>query len=675
MLSTTRGMSVVQIVSCTLRTAFLKQAKSENDEKILGLLVEWADELVQSLLDGQDCLTIESATADDLLWKLQPFTYELGGSDGQGVVSPWPLVSVIDFGFQHPLLDEGIVFVDSPGLSDANAARSQNAVKHHRLCTHKIAVAEIGRAEADAALRKNLELGYRTRGSGNTILVLTHGDHIDPDTEVTGTPLEKKRVARLDAEIKDLRAQKKIKGNERIKASAEDREDIDDMLKSISAEMKKLSEERDCCKLEMRNRKVVTEMQKIYRGLTRDPKQLFATAVGNQVYSKYQAGFTADEKPLMSVQQTNIPALRHRLYTMPTEGNYNETLYTAEIQLPALVNSFSLYCSQQHMARKSEIEKILLEPKTEVTRIVKASCTRLLSKVSDTILLQIQGFEGEWTAEARKLCRIWAKRHNGSLQILKKHGYQKANKRSEGMDWNAELVGIGEDTLDEAFREFLKDPFLWGDTLLADLGNLSDGARDKIKHDRQFYTMALDPFLNSFWLRRSEVAKQMNTAERELRRHVSVIHDKAINASLEDFITLAMNPVYDAISQMKGRGGPEKRKKALESALAKRDGVWMQVHDLIKGAFEDYFQQYESRLVNVFVTFFDGLHQDFLRLCADTEVKDEKQKVQEQMLRTRLSENLAEVRKMVAEDGAISGLVEKCKNHVAQASNSQLFVQ
>lgn len=282
--------------------AYLKRAKSETDERLLFDLLERAKSAVNEALDGHEAVTFEYSTADRLLYELQPYTFQVNGIDGEGQTAPWPLVSRIDFGLDHPLLNEGIVFVDSPGLSDANAARSRNAIKYHRTCTHKIAVAEIGRAEADLTLRKVLENAYQTRGSGKALLVLTHADTIDPETEVIGTPLEKKRLAKLDADIKLLRDQRKKKQQERQRARLEDRDDFDEKLRSIGKDLNKFGDEKNTCRLEMRNRKVVRSLQDIYRKLTQDPRPLYAFAVGNKVYQEYQAGFNEDNKPSLSVK-------------------------------------------------------------------------------------------------------------------------------------------------------------------------------------------------------------------------------------------------------------------------------------------------------------------------------------------------------------------------------------
>ena len=144
------------------------------------------------------------------------------------------------------------------------------------------------------------------------MLVLTRGDDIDPETEVSGTPIEKKRIARLDAELKKLRTQKQQKSQECSRARLEDRDDLAEELRSFGPEIRKLTTERDNVRLEMRNRKVVIKMQTIYKGLTSDPKPLNAFAVGNQVYQQHAAGFSGDDKPLMSVEKTGIPASARR---------------------------------------------------------------------------------------------------------------------------------------------------------------------------------------------------------------------------------------------------------------------------------------------------------------------------------------------------------------------------
>jgi hypothetical protein len=463
--------------------SFLKQAKSENDPKILEMLVDWAENVVEKCLKGETSLMIERSTTDDLLWALQPYTYQIGGLEGRGIIAPWPLVSAIDFGLENPLLNEGIVFVDSPGLSDANTSRSKNAILSHRECTHKIVVAEIGRAEADGAVRKNLKAGSRTRGSGHMILVLTHGDEIDSSTEVTGTPIEKKQVAAFDTRLKELRKKKQEKQRQH---NEDDRDDLNEVIQSFAADIKKLATERNNHRLAMRNRKVVVKMQEIYKGLTSDPKPLAAFAVGNHVYQQHVAGFPDDEMPLMSVEQTNIPALRHKLYQMPIEGRLNDTMHLAEIQLRNLVNTIELYCAELHLARKSEIEAMVLAPKKLLCGVVHNSFEKLKASVVEIILAPMQEEESKWTKQARKICSSWTANFKGQLVVLKNEGHKKATKgKNDGksVNWNEELLNIGSESIEDFFDEFHSKMAVstWSKDLTDNLVELCDDARKEIK--------------------------------------------------------------------------------------------------------------------------------------------------------------------------------------------------
>jgi hypothetical protein len=467
--------------------AFLRQAKSENDPRVLDKLVEWADALTEHCLDGKTSLLIEESTTDKLLWALQPYTCQISGLEGQGLVAPWPLVSAIYFGLDHPLLNEGIVFVDSPGLSDANSSRAKNAIRSHRECTHLIVVVDIGRAEADEPVRKNLQAGSRTRGTDHMILVLTHGDSIDPMTKVVGTPDEKKQLADLEKELADLRKEKKAKGLEqRSRSRDDDCDDLKEEIDSIVADIRRLATERENIRLKIRNRKVVTNMQKIYKGLTSDPRTLATFAVGNQVYQQHVAGFSDDETPLMSVKQTNIPYLREKLYMMPIQGKYNDTMHLAETQLPNLVNTFELYCAQLHLARKNEIEAIVLAPKELLRGVVHDSFEALKLQVVKIILNPMKEEESDWIKQARKCCRNWAADFGGQLAILKSEGHKKAHKgKNNGkvVNWNEELLELGGDSLEELFSTFHRKVAAssWSKDLIGNLVKLCDNARKEIK--------------------------------------------------------------------------------------------------------------------------------------------------------------------------------------------------
>ncbi|KAK4632072.1 hypothetical protein CLAFUR4_03722 [Fulvia fulva] len=345
---------------------YLRQAESEDDSIICGDLASWAIDVATDWLDGKEFILVGAATSDELLLKLQPFTYQLIGEEGKGQVSPWPLVSVVDFGFENKLLNQGIVLVDAPGLSDSNSTRANNAILHHRECTHKITVALINRAKDDKSLRESLKQGFYHRGSGGTLLALTYGDSIDPETDVCGSAEEKARELALKVEIKRLREHRQKLSQKKRSATRDEVFDLDDEIREVGRMVKIKTAEFDSCRVIMRNNAVLKAVQAQYRDLTRDPKPLSAFVIGNEAYKTHQAGYATDERPVLTVEQTGVPGIRRRLYALPAEAKLNEALHLANTQIPNLVSFFDLYCSKTHLARKAEIEAVILQPKKKL---------------------------------------------------------------------------------------------------------------------------------------------------------------------------------------------------------------------------------------------------------------------------------------------------------------------
>jgi hypothetical protein len=155
----------------------------------------------------------------------------------------------------------------------------------------------------------------------------------------------------------------------------------------------------------------------------------------------------------------------------------------------------------------------------------------------------------------------------------------------------------------------------------------------------------------------------------------SSIHELATTSYIGSFIATAMAPIYADAIKIKKHGAPVKRAELVEHRVTKRNGVWLNVHDSIDTALDKLFKKYEGIVTKEITTLFDGLHQDFLRLCAGTKPKEEKDRVQEEITRTALKENLATVKAMIEPDGDIPKLVAQCKQYSASSNSSQLFVQ
>jgi hypothetical protein len=138
-----------------------------------------------------------------------------------------------------------------------------------------------------------------------------------------------------------------------------------------------------------------------------------------------------------------------------------------------------------------------------------------------------------------------------------------------------------------------------------------------------------------------------------------------------------MKPIYqEAIKIKGGKGAPKRRAEHIEGAVAKRNGVWIEVHDAIDAGFDVLFGKFEDQMVTKCGAVFDSLHNNFRLLCDDSEAKSEKEKVLEGGLRDDLREKSLQVKAMLAEGGEIAKLVAACKVYQAPpaGASQSLFV-
>ncbi|EME47884.1 hypothetical protein DOTSEDRAFT_69719 [Dothistroma septosporum NZE10] len=628
---------------------YLRQAESEDDAFICGDLTSWALEVAANELEGNDFIRVGGDTPDELLLNLQPYTYLLIGEEGKGQVSPWPLVSVIEFGFDNQLLNQGIVLVDAPGLSDSNSTRANNAILHHRECTHKITVAPVNRARDDKSLRDNLKQGFYHRGSGGTLLALTYGDSIDPETDVSGSAEEKAREMMLKVEIKRLREHRQQLSINKRKATRDDIFDFDDEIREVARELKVKTAEFESCRVLMRNTLVLKAIQAQYRDMTRDPKPLSAFVVGNEAYKAHQAGHAAEDRPVLSVQKTGIPSLRRRLYALPAEAKLNSALHMANTSVPNLVTFFDLYCSKTHLARKAEIEAIILLPKKKLGAMLGATLDRLNEAIKKLILDRMMDDESDWVSGATQLCRSWASDNKSQLALMRNEGCQKGTRRRSEMNWNRDLLQISKtkDNMERYFADVLKTIKPIYAELIRGIQTQLDATKAKIRGDQQLKVMGVETFLDSFVHERKTIVMFMNELFKEMRSDIGNIQQDAMVASPSAHIAEAMRPIYTEVIKVKGRGGPDKRSALFQKKVARVGGVWMAVHNGIERDFSIRFGSSLHRIEEVAHDMFDNIHKKFDLMCDDTVVKDPTEKAKEDELRKKLEKQLVDAKKLL----------------------------
>lgn len=113
--------------------------------------------------------------------------------------------------------------------------------------------------------------------------------------------------------------------------------------------------------IQCRNRFVKTERQRNFRRLTGRSETLTVFCVSSQVHQEYLQGYDAYEVPPMSVETTEIPALRTYLRSLPARIKYRHFVAYCANKLPAVLNSVEVACSLNGPERKANWSNIIYE--------------------------------------------------------------------------------------------------------------------------------------------------------------------------------------------------------------------------------------------------------------------------------------------------------------------------
>ncbi|GIZ37008.1 hypothetical protein CKM354_000047100 [Cercospora kikuchii] len=620
---------------------FLSSATSEDDEHIVETLCDWADELMAECLTDQACISVDAATTQTLLWHLAPYMTTVEERDGEPNPSLWPLVSHIKFGLDVPLLKHNITLVDLPGLSDANKTRVDNAMKHLQLCTHYMVVAEIGRADDDKFIRDALKRGHSTRGDSRTILVLTHADTIDDETEVKGTGKDFQTLKTLKSEMKELERKKAEIMLRMKRVRGVDKFELSEQRDEIVIEIRRRAMQHRERRIRMRSHTVCRGMQDLYAELTSDPVKLPVFCVGNAAYKKHQAGYAVDEPPTLSVDGTSIPALRKHLLLAPAEAKLNEARHLVATQLPTLLSCFKMYVSKTHLDRKDEVESVIIEPQTRIPSVVAEIFQGFNKQIEEEILDKIHDEEFNWACEAQDLLQGWAKSYSTQqhLALLKRYGHKKGRgKNAVDTSWTGELVSLRSANVRRFFDDFMRKVNDAPKDITKQLYRLLANAMTKIKSDPQVKLMALQPYLEYLFQEKGNIGTFVEKSVRVLRRDLGNVVGAVTGDNADNHIVIAMRPIYDHAQSIKGKlGTPKDRTHVFETDVIKIDnGVWMKAHGLIKHQLAEILRKHEAVLLGASDSFFKGLQAKFHVMCSTKEVDDP----QEIQLREKLQKML-----------------------------------
>ncbi|KAK3617062.1 hypothetical protein LTR56_025541 [Elasticomyces elasticus] len=645
-------------------TSLLDSAISETDEELVEMLLDWTDALLAKQLGANTTIVYEASTTQTLLWDLAPCQYSVEVRNGRPIVSPWPFVSHIRFGLDNILLNNGVELYDTAGLSDANPYRVINALHHVRQCNYYMVISTVGRGLDDGFLKAQFAKGSE-RGSGRTMLVLTHCDSISENNDDKGSPKDFQALGRLQIEVDELEEKidalttkaSKMKGEKKYKQLY----DNSVLALELQRKINRITEQRTV----MRTKYVTAQMQEAYQKLTHDPIPLSVHGVANEEYLMHQAGYKVSDKkaPCLSVEGTGIPGLRKHLLNAPAEALESEKKHKIQVSLPALLSSCDLWISKRHMARKGELEAVVARSRPAALSCVQKVCGQLKADLESIVCEPFRSEESRWVEEARNISKSWAKAYSTPqhLGFLKNNGVRKGKGRDAvSISWSAELISMNAAEVRRLFLRFIPTLEPVAKVFTKDMKTLVSRIINSIENDPQVALMALDPFLRYLQAERESIGRMMEGVFRSLRKDISNSMTRAMSEQGDNHIAQAMLVVYNEARQIKAggrgkKGGPKERLTNFERNLCQLGtGVWGRASDALRVELETMAEQHTRVMGKAVEEFFTRIEQKFDMLCCD-----EKEEVEEEvLLREKLQKAwVLATRKMEDE---VLPLAEKC---------------
>ncbi|KAI7532997.1 hypothetical protein KC317_g19341, partial [Hortaea werneckii] len=211
------------------------------------------------------------------------------------------------------------------------------------------------RAKDDPTVAKEVK-SMRNRGSGRVVVISPRSDVIGDSTMPPGSQRDKdtaeqlkRKVSQLEKEVNALDSKLcRVDEDEELRLLKEKRE--------LDVRLKHAQNREKAHRIHMRsksNRKALSEK---LGDVLNSQAQVPVFSISNLEYARHLKGFHAKNAPVLSVEETMIPALRRTIFAFPNEARLNEAKFIHHQAIPRLLERLNLYTSRTAVDRKTDME-------------------------------------------------------------------------------------------------------------------------------------------------------------------------------------------------------------------------------------------------------------------------------------------------------------------------------
>ncbi|KAK8214110.1 hypothetical protein IWZ01DRAFT_567910 [Phyllosticta capitalensis] len=647
--------------------AFLMTFKGHNDPKLHGPLCGRLKEYMSGLgIDMKTNKIIVSADGAGKLAKaLDPFMKSGArlSEDGELQPSLWPIVRHVRTFLNSPLLDQSIVLVDLPGTGDTNQTRVSTSNDYMRKMDYTIVVADMCRNESNDTIYKELKNAFKRGKSGSSIVVITKSDEIsdsvDPNHPLRPAGTEGNRLVpvalaleKTRAELGDLR--------ERVDV-ARLREEYSKRIRELSAMEKELACQYYGMLRGFRDNQTAESWRTEYRNAVRDDAFLPVFCVSNTVYRDSVLGKQSNILGGMTVDQTNIPALRRHLYRLPASRKFKTLEHQCKYRLQKFLAIVEMSCSQSKLQRMENLDRIIKSPRKIIQALISGIYDELKNQVVKSLLKKLKNSRKKWLSAADKHIEKWATWNDGTYKaVCRRLGVFKSKAYGD-IDWNTDL-------LKPVVRDLKDDLGKCDEASIALSGKLCEEFEilvNKLKTDLEGAAgpSVLDTFFSTLGHTKAELFKLAEKAGEKLEQDLEDIREKITNTYIPrvNYFIKSLTPTYEECADISGKGAHKRRiAKFNDTIKNSRKGPYTAITTGAQKDVKKLFSKHSEDLAQDVLALFEHVHEVFSTNFSTTEDDTPQAKAIREKLRGELlpAKQLAE--------GPLRKFLDDCRNNPLQ---------
>jgi hypothetical protein len=314
-------------------------------DRAVGLMVDWASELLPRLQGQQSFGTIEQCSA-----RLRELTSDsIDPSKNDVSQTPWPFIRKICVYLHAYILSKGLIIADLPGLRDQNSARKAITERYVRQCHQIFAVTRIDRAMTDESLKEIFELARRANLSKIDV-VCTRSEDVQMREAGHDWIGERARIEELQKAIYDYGLEvdslrEDIDNFERDQTNLTREQEYE--LRQLEHEYRKAQRSKENEEFELRTLVIGLRNAKVSDGLLEQYREhpIAATprifCVSNTTYWDHREKPTLASMPYLV--ESGIIGLRKYCIGIVADSRLRVSVEVIKVQVPAFFGSVELW--------------------------------------------------------------------------------------------------------------------------------------------------------------------------------------------------------------------------------------------------------------------------------------------------------------------------------------------